>query len=97
MMAKELLTAIQDAVRSSEHAAYQIESIAGAMGRLGMATLANELYGIAERIVIAPRQARDAYDIDQTEQLQNSQAMMGSLLKATLRGCIVPPKPEPQP
>lgn len=92
MATPRLNDVIWRAREDADDAALQLRSIAGAMSRLSMRDLADELFEIADRIVVGPREISEAYTVHLDEQVSHSEAMMGNLLKATLAGCIVPPK-----
>lgn len=88
--APKLNEAINACRSAADNASYQLLDIADAMSRLGMDGIARELTGIAERVVIGPREVSASYSVDLGNQVRHSEAMMNNLLKATLEGCIVP-------
>ena len=86
------LDEIHDCVAEAQRRHYQLLDIAHALSRVGMRELADELMEVADAIKVGPKAVSEAYSLHLSGQIRQSEAMMGSLLKATLAGCIVPPK-----
>lgn len=91
-MTDNLNEAINRCRSAADNASYQLIDIADALARVGMGDMARELTFIANKIVVGPKDVSGAYGLELNSQLRHSEAMMGSLLKATLEGCIVGPR-----
>lgn len=91
-MTDNLNEAINHCRAVADSASYQILDIADALSRVGMSDLARELSFLANKIVVGPKEVSAAYGLELNSQIRHSEAMMGSLLKATLEGCIVGPR-----
>lgn len=91
--AYELIDAIHANVATAQQAERRLGSIAYAMSRLGlMPDIVDELDKIATDIVDAAKAVSGAHGKKQSDDLRSSSELAGTLLKATLAGCIASPK-----
>lgn len=92
-MTKTLIDAVHDCRGAMERAALRLESITDSMRYLGvMEPVQSKLVNISEMLRVEAKELSAAYSVDLGQQLSHSEAMAANLLKATLAGCIVPPK-----